>query len=95
MSRILALVPRDEVRPCMLALVSSVGNIEGVSARKRRRGFCRKLNRTVVDCFARVAARGLRNLSYSVAIVLKDPTVWDELFHGLTHDTDDPTAVVQ
>ena len=30
-----------------------------------------------------------------MAIVLKDPTVWDELFHGLTHDTDDPTAVVQ
>ena len=69
-----ALVPRDEVRPCMLVLVSSVGNIEGVSARKRRRGFPRKLNRTVVDCFARVVAHGLRNLSYSVAIVLKDPT---------------------
>ena len=69
-----ALVPRDEVRQCMLALVSPMGNIEGVSARKRRRGFPRKLNRTVVVCFARVAAHGLRHLSYSVAIVLKDPT---------------------
>ena len=58
----------------MLALVSPMGNIEGVSARKRRRAFPRKLNRTVVVCFARVAAHGLRNMSYSVAIVLKDPT---------------------
>ena len=58
----------------MLAPSISMGNIEGVSARKRRRGFPLKLNRTVVVCFARVTAHGLRNGSYSLAIVLKGPT---------------------
>ena len=59
----------------MLALsIPYMGNIEGVSARKCRRGFPLKLNRTIVVCFARVTAHGLRNLSYSVAIVLKGPT---------------------